>query len=107
MTFFDSREPFGRSGVADLDRVYRFAWHEFTQNHWDKLDAIYKRLPGWIGYDQVPWWFGKDESKSPHLTASVEPPGLQVTGVLPAGQFASWHDAFMEAIRDFPAGEPN
>ena len=107
MSFFDSQEPFSRPNVADVDRVYRFAWHEFTEENWDSLDSIYKSLPGWIGYDPVPWWFGKDEKTFPHLTASVEPPGLQVWGRLPTKEFMAWHDAFMEAIKDFPAGEPN
>jgi hypothetical protein len=73
MTYFDCREPFPRPDIAELDRVYRFAWHEFTYAHWDTLDAVYKELPGWIDCDPAPWWFGKDERHSPHLTASVEP----------------------------------
>src|SRR5579863_2732636 len=75
MTYFDSREPFDHDEMVHLDRVYRLAWHFFTDAHWQQLDAIYKRLPGWCGYDPVPWWFGKEESVAPHLTASVEPPG--------------------------------
>jgi hypothetical protein len=106
MTFFDSADPFARPGLADLDRVYRFAWHEFTQAHWDRLDAVYTKLPGWMGYDPVPRWFGKGGRTSPHLTASVEPPGLQVTGLLPIAEFTEWHEAFMKAIADFPTGEP-
>jgi hypothetical protein len=111
MSFFDNQEPFSRPKEADVDRVYRFAWHEFTEEDWERLDIVYRTLPGWIGYEPGPWWFGKDENKDektfPHLSASVEPPGLQVTGLLPKKEFETWHDAFMNAIRNFPAGEPN
>jgi hypothetical protein len=69
---------------------------------WDRLGSIYERLPGWLGYDPVPWWFGNDGTRPPYLSASVEPPGLQVTGVLPAGEFARWHEAFMQALAEFP-----
>lgn len=103
--FTDNRNPFARPDLADLDRVYPFAWDQFTEADWHRLDAVYKRMPGWLGYDPAPWWFGKDARKSPHLTASVELPGLQVTGVVPSATFTSWHDAFMAAIQDFPAAE--
>src|SRR3954469_16955822 len=98
MTFFDSREPFTEPGIADVDRVYRLAWRAFDERTWEALDAVYRRLPGWCGYPALkarglrgwfgrtesgpPFWFGTDEKSTPHLTASVEPPGLQVTGRL-------------------------
>jgi hypothetical protein len=55
----------------------------------------------------MPFWFGSDDKSSPHLTASVEPPGLQVTGRLSASDFERWHEQFLAAIADFPAGEAN
>jgi hypothetical protein len=105
MTFFDGRAPFDEPGMAHVDRVYRLAWDEMTKEDWDRLESIYPSLPGWVGDEAGPRWFGKDESQPPHLTASVEPPGLQVTGVLPAAKFIEWHEQFMNAIRDFPALE--
>jgi len=107
MTYFDSSEPFSVPGVADLDRVYRFAWHEFTENDWESLGTVYRALPGWAGNDPMPLWFGHDMSMYPHLTASVEPPGLQVTGLLPKKDFDAWHEEFMTLIRGLPALEPN
>lgn len=123
MTYFDSSDPFASAGVADVDRVYRFAWDAFETRHWDDLDRVYERLPGWRGLVPIPvpgwrgrilgrkytlpFWFGTDVQTSPHLTASVEPPGLQVTGLLPAAEFQRWHEQFLEAIAAFPAGQPN
>jgi hypothetical protein len=122
-TFFDSRKPFLEPGIAHVDRVYRLAWRDFDENKWAALDAVYRRLPGWCGYPVVkssgwrgwlgrmvegpPFWFGADENAAPHLTASVEPPGLQVTGQLSASDFEKWHEQFMAAIAEFPAAEPN
>ena len=93
--YFDSCDPFVESGVADVDRVYRFAWHKFAKSDWEELGRVYARLPGWRGYVPIrspgwrgllgqagafPFWFGDDAHGYPHLTVSVEPPGLQVTG---------------------------
>ena len=123
MTFFDSREPFPEPGIAIVDRVYRLAWRDFDDRMWEALDAVYRQLPGWCGYPAVklrgwrgwlgrtesgpPFWFGTDEKSAPHLTASVEPPGLQVTGRLSASDFEKWHEQFLAAIGEFPAGGPN
>ena len=123
MTFFDGCEPFPEPGVADVDRVYRLDWREFDERTWAALDAVYQRLPGWRGYPPArlcgwrgwlgrtesgpPFWFGTDVKSSPYLTASVEPPGLQVTGKLLAIDFERWHEQFFAAIADFPASEPN
>jgi hypothetical protein len=122
MTFFDSREPFPEPGTADVDRVHRLAWRDFDNRTWEALGDVYVRLPGWCGHPTVkasgwrgwfgrtepgcPFWFGTDVNSMPHLTASVEPPGLQVTGRLSVADFEKWHDQFLTAIAGFPAGEP-
>lgn len=122
VTFFDSSEPFPAPGIAEVDRVYRFAWQNFDDRTWEALDAVYRRLPGWRGHVaqkwpgwrrrlgrtyRLPFWFGSDTRSSPHLTASVEPPGLQVTGRLSLSDFKRWHEQFMAEVAEFPAGEPN
>lgn len=124
VSYFDSREPFDESGVANVDRVYRLAWHRFEERDWHALGEIYRRLPGWCpgmetqrlpglrgwlgGTHEVaaPCWFGNDESLTPHLTASVEPPGLQIAGVLPRDDFERWHEQFLAAIAGLPSHEP-
>jgi hypothetical protein len=121
LTYFDSSDPFVEVGIANVDRVYRLAWHNFNETHWQALDGIYQRLPAWCGYVaqpyagwrgllgrtySMPFWFGSDIRVPPHLTASVEPPGLQVTGKLPAADFERWHVEFLRVIAEFPAGEP-
>jgi hypothetical protein len=68
------------------------------------LDWIYQRLPGWMNYrDGPPFWFGTDVNVCPHLTASVEPPGLQVWGLLATPEFHAWHLQFLDAIARLPA----
>jgi hypothetical protein len=121
VTYFDSSEPFAEPGVADVDRVYRFAWRSFDATHWHALDQIYHELPGWCGYVaqrlpgwrgllgrayDMPFWFGSEVGTPPYLTASVEPPGLQVTGKLPRADFERWHELFLAAVADLLAGEP-
>ena len=123
MRFFDSREPFPEPGIADVDRVYPLVWSEFDDCTWEALDAVYRQLPGWCGYPAgkargwrgwlghaecgCPFWFGTNEKSIPHLTASVEPPGLQVTGRLADADFQMWHQQFLIAVAEFPNGEPN
>jgi hypothetical protein len=43
-------------------------------------------------------WFGTDEEAPPFLWASVEPPGLQVYGVLPLTSWNDWDAAFRAAV---------
>jgi len=66
------------------------------------LDRIYRELPAWKGYDPVPWWFGPNEDTPPSLSASVEPPGLQVAGRLRVEDWRAWHEAFMGRIQHLP-----
>jgi hypothetical protein len=103
VAFFDSREPFDGSGRANVDRVYQFDWTRFGKAESDSLDRIYRALPGWIGYASVPYWFGDDEQSLNYLTASVEPPGLQVVGNLSESDFQNWHARFLGATRELPA----
>lgn len=103
--FFDGTDVFARPGVAEVDRVYKIAFERFRDVEWAALDWIYQQLPEWKGYCDCPCWFGTDTDATPHLTASVEPPGLQVTGVLPAADFERWHEQFFAAIQTLPGNE--
>ncbi len=103
VAFYDNRALFVDPGTADIDRVYCLDWHQFGHLEWATLDRIYRALPGWVGYRDVPFWFGIDVEELPHLFASVEPSGLQICGVLPASDWLPWVSRFEEAIEALPS----
>jgi hypothetical protein len=102
---YDNQAPLGDPGTADVDRVYCLDWRRFGDREWSELDRIYRGLPGWVGYRDVPFWFGADAEEVPHLFASVEPSGLQVCGVLPASDWLAWVSRFEAAIATLPSFE--
>ena len=62
---------------------------------WRKVAQIYEQLPGWLGYDGVPYWFGKnDDGGSKMVSASVEPAGLQVSSYMEDDEWAEWLGTF-------------
>jgi hypothetical protein len=103
--FYDNPTPLDDPGTADIDRVYCLDWHRFRDPEWSALDRIYRGLPGWVGYRDVPFWFGADAEDIPYLFASVEPSGLQVCGVLPASDWLEWVSRFEAAIAALPSIE--
>ena len=57
----------------------------------------------WGGrYRAIPYWYGDDESVPPFLGASIEPPGLQVYGVLPLADWAAWDEGLRLAAVELP-----
>jgi hypothetical protein len=101
--FYDNREPLNDPETADADRVYCLNWHRFGDDEWAALDRIYRGLPGWVGYRDVPYWFGANDQDIPHLCASVEPSGLHVCGVLPAPDWLEWVAQFETSITGLPS----
>lgn len=60
---------------------------------WDKLEKIYKEMPGWIGFiNGCPQWFGDERGKL--IKASVEPGGLQFYGNMPQNEWLEWINTF-------------
>lgn len=64
---------------------------------WDKIPLIYSQLNGWLGYGKggdlgqkgIPYWFSyNDEEK--HISASVEPGGLQFSGLMEDAEWQLW-----------------
>ncbi len=104
--FYDNSPDEGHSGTIEIDRVYCFAFHRFEDNDWSALDQVYRSLPGYIGYDPVPRWFSSSELAAPYLLASVEPPGLQVVGVLPVADWREWDERFRAGTAGLPSYEP-
>lgn len=73
-----------------VERIYRLDWRRFTSEGWETLRRIYQVLPGHLPSSaDSARWFSLDEERELYLWASVEPPGLQVEGVL---TLAMWHD---------------
>ena len=89
---------------VEIERVYCFAFDIFTDADWQSLNDIYNRLPERRTNtpDGCPWWFGVDEESEPFLWASVEPPGLQVYGVLRPGDWIKWDTAFRSQAEELP-----
>jgi hypothetical protein len=85
--------------MVEIDRVYCVDVVAFTDADWTRLDDIYRSLPGHYRVAQSsPMWFGDDEDQLPFLWASIEPPGIQVYGILPPTAWAEWDQAFMTAL---------
>lgn len=63
---------------------------------WDKVPLVYQQMRGWLGFGKdgkgetgFPYWFGYNETKK-HITASVEPSGLQFFGCMEEEEWLSW-----------------
>ncbi|WP_160713451.1 hypothetical protein [Chitinophaga solisilvae] len=64
---------------------------------WDKVPVIYQQLNGWIGFcpkgepghEGLPYWFSFNEQEK-HISASVEPSGLQFTGLMDTNEWDIW-----------------
>jgi len=88
----------------DIERVYCFDWEQFTENQWDDLVSIYQQLPGWQTHANLalPYWFGIDDQTPPHLWASFEPSGLQVSGMLLRDVWTTWDTLFRARSQALP-----
>ena len=90
----------------DIDRIYCFDWDAFSDADWKLLATIYSQLPEpcQTAANSCPRWFAAvDDPKNGYLTASVEPPGLQVFGTLLFTEFQRWHGEFEARIADLPS----
>ncbi len=64
---------------------------------WEKVPLIYEQMDGWLGYGTkenmgepgIPYWFGFDADKK-HICASVEPSGLQFSGLMDDEEWEQW-----------------
>ena len=99
--FYDNLEPLADTlSLVEIERVYCLDLARFAEREWRRLDEIYRSLPGNYRFAQTAMWFGSDEENPPFLWASVEPPGLQVYGVLSLGDWTAWNHAFLTALGD-------
>lgn len=103
--FYDNQEtPYLQNPIYTVvERVYCFDFHQFIDAHWSLLDNVYHSLPQWQGYqDNIPYWFGIEDDLPPNLSASVEPPGLQVYGQLLISEWLDWDERFRERAAILP-----
>lgn len=99
--FYDNLEPTpvpDEPSVVEFERVYCLELARFTEEDWASLAIIYRGLPGEYREHQLPYWFGDSDESPRHISASVEPSGLQVCGVLTPRQWSEWDTAFREAL---------
>ena len=93
-------------GYVAVERVYALRCSEFNEDDWNRLLETYQGLPCWAGTGShgCSCWFGSEEV-APYLVASVEPSGLQVSGVLHPQEWHSWHEALSTKLSQFPVFE--
>jgi hypothetical protein len=104
--FYDNKEPILTDDddcLVEIERVYCLDWHEFDDAYWKELERIYMSLPGRVRYHSIPYWFGDDEDAPTYLWSSVEPPGLQVCGVLRAADWRAWDEQFRSQADSLPS----
>ena len=106
--FYDNTEDTpidSLDGFVVIERVYCLDWHDFEDAHWQSLERIYQGLPGAVRVRDVPYWFGDNEDVPPFLWASVEPPGLQVCGMLRVADWQAWDEQFRSEADGLPIWE--
>ena len=103
--FYDNLEATPIDGLhclVEVERIYCLDGDRFDGDQWRALERIYEDLPGTFRISDGPMWFGDDEDLPPFLWASVEPPGLQVYGILPEADWWAWDERFRSAIGGLP-----
>ena len=89
----------------DIERMYCFDWDKFDRVLLDRLNTIFAMLPNSIKCDAhgCPWWYSDSEDiENGYLTASIEPPGLQVFGTLKPQVWQHWEREFHCRVSDLP-----
>lgn len=64
---------------------------------WNKIPFIYSQLNGWLGFGKggdfgeegMPYWFSYNKDDK-HINASMEPSGLQITGLMDDTEWQLW-----------------
>ncbi len=76
--------------VYRIDRIYCFDFSVFTPQHWQLLADLFSQLPGWLGPEPYPRWFGDRGAPPPCMWGNFEPEGLHIRGMLSGGQWRGW-----------------
>jgi hypothetical protein len=104
--FYDNKplEP-REDGWVDIERIYCFDWDAFDRSLTDRLRSIFQELPSYRKHDtdDCHWWYSdREDIEQGYLTAGWEPPGLQVFGTLPLGDWQEWDHAFQSRATGLP-----
>ena len=97
------------NGWLDIERIYCFAWDAFSTEDMRRLGEIFQSLPQWKHEDArgCHWWYAENEDPDHgYLTASIEPPGLQVFGSLQYTDWVAWDGMFRERASKLPTRSP-
>ncbi len=89
----------------DIERIYCFDEDAFSDEDYQRLQAIFERLPEHrtvVGAHFARWFSDTDDAENGYLWGSMEPPGLQVAGTLRKHQWEEWDRLFQQAVADFP-----
>ena len=86
--------------LVEVERIYCVQFDRFSVADWTSLDHIYRNLPGEYRENQIPFWYGDSDEAPVHLSASVEPPGIHVYGIISVDQWSQWDAAFQEALTE-------
>ena len=72
---------------------------------WEKIKKIYESMPYWAGCKNGPQWIGKNIN----LWASVEPSGIQISGIMRGDIWQEWYSLMTRRLTDvlgYEIGEP-
>ena len=89
--------------------------YDLPDEIWNKVPTIYEAMDGWLGFgdgsngqDGIPFWFSY-EYREKHISASVEPSGLQITATnIDSDEWESWLEKIKKIATDqlgFKVGE--
>lgn len=82
---------------------------------WEEVQTVYEQMPGWLGFGHggdlgelnIPYWFGFDPNEK-HVSASVEPSGLQIFALMEKYEWLEWIAKFKQkatTVLGFKVGE--
>ena len=94
-----------------IEGTYTIFTGRLTRAQDDALGQIFPQLPGQFRInpkDGMPYWYGQSDDEIPHLTASFEPSGIVVSGVVQQKDWAEWDAKFRQLVDEakiprFPA----
>lgn len=72
---------------------------------WDKIEKVYRSMEYWVEGELYPTW----KSEGIEITASVEPSGIQLMGIMPDECWDDWYEELKEKLTaelGFQIGEP-